>query len=106
MIGLLILTIDEPYFIKNIIKMTKNNNVKIYIHAKNIRTFREKLKKHIIQNIVETSWGNISLVKATINLLKASYEECDYFYLISGDTYIIKEPIEYEMSIFNYKKRL
>ena len=89
-IGLLLLTVDNPYFEDNI-KQFINSNIKLYIHAKYPEKLSPFLKKYIIKDLIETAWGDISLVDASINLLKSSFNDCDYFYLLSGDTFIINE---------------
>lgn len=102
-IALLLLTIDNPFFPDNI-KDHLNENTKLYIHAK----YPEKLdifyKKYLIKDLIETKWGDMSLVSATINLLEASYKDCDYFYLISGDTYITNTPEIFDLSCFDFLK--
>lgn len=100
-IALLLLTIDNPLFPNNLYEHI-NEKVKLYIHAKNkIDNF---YKKYLIKNIIPTKWGDFSLIDATINLLESSYNECDYFYLISGDSYIMKEPEIYDYSCFEVFK--
>jgi hypothetical protein len=102
-IALLLLTIDNPFFIDNI-KEYLNENTKLYIHAKNPNNLDSYFKKYLIKNLIETAWGDMSLVYATINLLEASIEDCDYFYLISGDTYINKTPEIFDLSCFDLLK--
>lgn len=102
-IGILLLTIDNPFFPDNI-KENLNENTKLYIHAKYSDKLDDFFKKYLIKNLVDTKWGDMSLVTATLNLLEEAYEECDYFYLISGDTYIINEPEIFDLSCFDYLK--
>jgi hypothetical protein len=102
-IALLLLTINNG-FIDNI-KKYLNDDIKLYVHAKNINELDIFLKKHLIKNLIETNWGDISLVNASINLLEESFNECDYFYLISGDTYIINKPIIHDLSCFDFHQK-
>jgi hypothetical protein len=102
-IALLLLTIDNPFFPDNI-KEYLNENTKLYIHAKYPEKLDNYFVSHLIKNLVDTKWGDMSLVSATINLLEESYEECDYFYLISGDTYITNKPEIYDLSCFDFLK--
>jgi hypothetical protein len=55
----------------------------IYIHNKN--TFTGEFKQYCIKNKVETKWGHLSLVNATLNLFKDAFqnEENKYFLLLS-----------------------
>lgn len=102
-IGILLLTIDNPYFPNNL-KDILDKNTKLYIHAKYPDKLDNFFKSHLIKNLIETKWGDMSLVNATLNLLEEAYEECDYFYLISGDTYIINKPEIFDLSCFDYMK--
>ena len=54
-----------------------------YIHNK--ENFSGTFQKYCIKNKVPTKWGNISLVKASINLFKEAFkfEENKYFVLLS-----------------------
>ena len=63
----LYLTYNEPNkSIKYLIKKGYN----IYIHSKNKIN---KYKEYVIPNIIETEWGQMSIVNAEINLLKEDY---------------------------------
>jgi hypothetical protein len=46
----------------------------IYIHPKHHDRVDEPYKKYVIQNLIETKWGNTSLIQATLNLFKTAYE--------------------------------
>jgi hypothetical protein len=103
-IALLLLTTDNPYFISNI----QNNldlNTKLYVHAKFLDKLDIFFKNNLIKKLIETKWGDMSLVNASINLLEEAYDECDYFYLISGDTYIINKPESFDLSSFDFYKK-
>jgi hypothetical protein len=60
-----------------------NSNYNMYIHNKNEVT--GIFKKYCINDIVETTWGEISLIKATLNLFKEAYKNDanEYFVLLS-----------------------
>jgi hypothetical protein len=60
-----------------------NTKYNIYIHNKN--KFSGVFEKFCIKNKIETKWGDISLVKATLNLFKEACEvkENKYFILLS-----------------------
>ncbi len=47
----------------------------IYLHPKHPDRVDEPYKKYVIQNLIETRWGNTSLVQATLNLFKTAYED-------------------------------
>ena len=49
-----------------------NSKYNIYIHNK--YEFTGVFKRYCIKNKVETAWGNISLVKATLNLFKEAFK--------------------------------
>ena len=60
-----------------------NPKYNIYIHNKT--SFKGIFAKYCIKNRVETKWGHMSLVHATLNLFKKAYETSDneYFVLLS-----------------------
>lgn len=84
-LAFLILTYGNTMFPDKIKLLEHNNN--IYIHPKYPDQIDEYFSKFIIDNIIETKWGDMSLVSAAINLLKSAYDKYDYYFLISGDTY-------------------
>jgi hypothetical protein len=49
----------------------------LYIHPKNPEKVDKKYKSNIIGNLIETKWGEISLVRATMNLFKAAFADPD-----------------------------
>jgi broad specificity phosphatase PhoE len=102
-IGILLLTIENPFFPDNL-KEYLNENTKLYIHAKYPDKIDSYFKKYLIKKLVDTKWGDMSLVSATLNLLEDAYNECNYFYLISGDTYIINKPEIFDLSCFDFMK--
>lgn len=60
-----------------------DNRYNVYIHNKN--DFTSYFDKYCISDKVDTKWGHISLVKATLKLFKEAYknEENEYFVLLS-----------------------
>lgn len=60
-----------------------NPNYNIYIHNK--YDFDGDFKKYCIENKINTKWGNISLVNATLLLFKEAFQtnENEYFVLLS-----------------------
>lgn len=80
--ALLILTINDihPYLAKFI----KEKQIATFIHAKNKIS---ACKEYIIKEHINTQWGDISIIHATIALLRAAVrKKCNYFILVSGDT--------------------
>jgi hypothetical protein len=71
------LTIDNIHKLDVWEQFFKGNEDKysIYIHPKNPENVSNKYKKNIIGNLVETKWGDVSLVRATLNLFKAAYQD-------------------------------
>ena len=51
-------------------KFTMHDN--IYIHPKNPNKVDSFFKPYIIQNLINTKWGEFSIVEATLNLLEAA----------------------------------
>lgn len=82
----LLFLIYDKILHKKMIKFIKNFN--IYIHPKYPEKINKNLDKYIIKNLIETQWAKISIVEASINLLKEAYKNIDneWFILLSGDT--------------------
>lgn len=59
----------RPYF-----NQTNSKFYNIYIHPK-VTNINQYMIKHIIKNRIQTQWGHISLVKATILLLKEAMRD-------------------------------
>jgi outer membrane protein TolC len=70
-IAFLFLTYDN--FTNNTIikKFIKNQN--IYIHPKYPNNVNKEFKSYIIKNLIDTKWGEYSIVDATLNLLKEAF---------------------------------
>ena len=90
--------LSQPKLWKNFI----NSKYNIYIHNKN--EFIGEFKRYCINNKVQTKWGDISLVKATLNLFKKAFEnkENEYFILLSDKCI----PLYSADEIFNKVKKL
>ena len=80
--------LSQPKLWKNFI----NSKYNIYIHNK--EKFEGVFKQYCIKNKVETKWGHISLVKATLNLFKEAFkvEENKYFVLLSDKCIPLHNP--------------
>ena len=61
----------------------------IYIHPKYPQEVKSFLKNHIIPELCETKWGDISLVRAELLLLKEAIknDENEFFILLSNSCY-------------------
>ncbi len=95
------LTYDNPIFGDKIKDIIIDNN--LYIHAKYPDKLNNFFKKYLIKKQIETSWGDFSLVDATINLLEAaSNDNNDYYILLSGDTYPLYNKNQFD-TLFNKK---
>jgi hypothetical protein len=79
-----------------------NSNYNIYIHNKN--DFSGEFNKHCITNTINTKWGDLSLVNATLLLFKEACEEKDneYFILLSDKCI----PLYSADEIYNKIKKL
>ena len=64
-------------------------NCNIYIHPKYPENVVSSLKKYIIPTLIETKWGDKSIIHATLELLKESYKNNDnkWFILCSEDMF-------------------
>lgn len=104
-IGLLLLTYGQPLFASEIKKILNNHHnnftFKLYIHPKYKDDIDDNFKQYIINNLINTSWGDMSLVEASVNLLKSAFDECDYFFLLSGDTYVFNNHDMFKNDITN-----
>lgn len=89
-IAFLFLTYGDILFKTQLMQYIKNHNM--YIHPKYNDEVSDELKKYIIKNQINTQWGSISLVEASINLLQTAYENNDneYFVLLSSDVWPVQ----------------
>ena len=85
----LFLTYDNINNLEYIIKFVDKDN--LYIHPKFSSNINSNLKKYVIKDLVKTEWGEYSIVKASINLLREAYKNPDntHFVLLSSDSYPI-----------------
>jgi len=104
MLAFLYLTYDNPN--KTIDYLIKNG-YNIYIHPKT--SVDDKYKKYVINDIVETKWGDFSIIKATINLLNEALKNKDnkYFILCSQDSFLLQNKnilnkYNEKLSLFNF----
>ena len=86
-ICLLFLTYSNIIHINEFTNLFENCNV--YIHPKYPEKMNDSLKKYVIPNLVETKWNDRTIVTATLELLKAAYnnEKNNWFILCSEDIY-------------------
>ncbi len=77
-----------------------------YIHNKN--KFTGEFDQYCIKNRVETKWGDISLVKATLNLFKEAFitKENKYFILLSDKCIPLYNPDELYKKVNNIDTNL
>jgi len=80
-------------------KFTENSN--IYIHPKFPNNINSNFKQYVINKLIPTEWGKISIVNATINLLEEAYKNNEWFILLSGDSYPL---YDYNKFIKNFNK--
>lgn len=90
-IALCFLTYDnlsQPKLWENFI----NTKYNIYIHNK--YKFTGVFEQYCINNKVETKWGHISLIKATLNLFKEAFQtdENKFFVLLSDKCIPLYNP--------------
>ncbi len=90
--ALLILCITDIHPV--IINFVKETQIATFIHAKNPNLIDESCKKYIIKKYVSTKWGDVSIINATIALIREAMQQCNYFILISGDTIINPNLLE------------
>lgn len=76
-----------------------NNNehlASVYVHAKHPEKVTDSLlKNNVIPDIIETKWGDYSLVKAMINLLKAALQDRDnYKFIFLSESCVPVKPFK------------
>jgi hypothetical protein len=93
-------------------KFLKNTN--IYIHPKYPNNVDFYFKKYIINNLIDTKWGDYSIVLATINLLNEAYLNTNnkWFILLSEDSFPIftfnkfkNQLNKFNKSLFSFHKK-
>lgn len=75
----------------------KSDLSKFYVNRKNVKFINER---------VSVNWGGFSMVEATLNLIRVSKanKKYDYYVLLSGDDYIIKNLSEFKQFLKNNKE--
>lgn len=82
----------------------------IYLHSKNPINISSFFKNHIIKSLIPTKWGDVSLVRATLNMFKEALKDKDNkaFVLLSDsciplyDFYYIYGDLMFNGKIKNY----
>jgi hypothetical protein len=97
-LSLLFLTYSNIIHIDTLKDYLENAN--IYIHPKYPDKVNEELKKYIIPRVIETKWGDKSIVEATLELLEEAFKNANnsWFILCSEDIY----PLVSYTDLFNY----
>lgn len=86
--------------------LCENNDIFVHVDKKsNLKDFEKiKNKVFLIENREDVKWGNYSLIKATLNLLKETQDnKYDYIVLLSGDCLPLKS--DYEIKEFFTKHK-
>ena len=85
-IAYMFLTYDNPILSDLWHKYLQHDSAKIYLHPKNKDLVSGKFCDNIIPETVKTEWGHISLVEATLLLLKYALKDSSntHFVLLSG----------------------
>jgi hypothetical protein len=86
-ISLLFLTYNNPIHKQALKEFVDNCN--IYIHPKYPDKIDNEFKPFIINNLIQTKWGDKSIIDATLELLKSAFNETNnqWFILCSEDMY-------------------
>ena len=94
-IALCFLTYSEFSRPEEWIEYVDNKNFNIYIHNKT--PFTGYLSKYCIDGIVDTKWGDISLVKATLSLFHTAFQNNDnkFFVLLCGASLPLSTPEDF-----------
>ncbi len=100
-IAFLLLTYGDHIQSENIKNFLENGN--IYVHPKYPKEVHSYLKNYIIENLVETKWGDFSIVNAELNLLEESYKnkENEWFILMSDTCFPLKSFVQLKNILFN-----
>lgn len=96
-IGFLFLTYKDPIHDTYLETYLENKpdaifENRVYVHPKYPNMMKNSFfKSNVIDNLIDTEWGNISIVNATLELLKSAQNDgCEWFVLLSQDTYPIQ----------------
>lgn len=99
-IAFLMLAHKSPNQINMLLECLNDNDIDVYIHIdkkSNIKRDITNFSNNIYVNDndrIDIKWGSVSMVQATINLIKAMIESnktYDYVCLISGQDFLIKD---------------
>ena len=83
------LTVDnlnKPDIWEHFFKNVNKDKYNIYIHNKN--NFKGKFDRYKIDNICETEWGSVSLVRATLKLFEEAFKDNKNKYFIQNIDYM------------------
>lgn len=108
----LIMAYDDVFFLKCLLKAIDHPKIDIYIHIDKNKIFDktefDKVCQYSSLFFVKNefiTWGGFNIIKAELNLLKASTEHDHYIYyhLLSGHDFILKR-IDYILEFFEMNK--
>lgn len=102
-IALLFLTYDNIYHLDEYKKKGYFSDCNIYIHPKKRQDVIPSLHKYIISENVPTEWGQISIVEATLALLKNAVvnQNNEWFVLLAQDSYPLHTSQEVQQKLSN-----
>jgi len=99
--------------IKELQSQIPDSNYFIHVDKRSsLKSFSSQFEKspiniHFIHNRIRCFWGDISLVHATLELFKASYQsQADYFVLHSGEDAVVSSSLIEDISGLNGKSRI
>jgi len=99
--------VNQPEIWKEYLEQA-NGRACVYAHPKNPELLNEEswLKKGVIDELHDTQWADVSLVRATLALLKAGLqdEDCTHFVLVS-ESCIPVRPFEELVRSFEFDSR-
>ncbi len=86
----------------------ESDQVGIFCHPKNPQDVSSRwLKRSIIENVVQTKHGDVSLVAATLNLFRSALNKAEYehFILVSDSTIPIISLREIQSEVRSYRSK-
>lgn len=87
-VALLFLTYGNPIHEDKWNEYLTNQDIQILIHAKYLDTLNEIWRPHLSSKLIDTAWGSMSIVNATLLLMKQAFDSgADWFVLCSEDSY-------------------
>ena len=106
----LIIVHNNFYILNKLIQLLDDNKNDIYLHIdKKVRDYKicdtHKSKVYFINNRIDVRWGDISLIKCELQLLKEAYNNgpYQYYHIISGVDLPLKSN-KYIHDFFNLNK--